>query len=334
MIFRSLDFHNVDDMVPFEDGYLMSRLPEEVLRRVDPGIRDRSAFFSCGVEIRFKLTGPSVDLWLRTVPEAEGQLACLFYGSIQGGWQTSTYMIGREATRVRLEAPGNLATLKEITSAAGLPFSPEVFRLVLPYGRCVFLGAEGGTEPPGPADLPAECYLAYGSSITHGSLSLVMPCSYPFRIARMLKCDHLNKGFAGTARMEQAMAEYIVSRKDWSFASAEMGVNMLSGAFTPAEFERRVDTFTAILASDPRPVFATGIFGFPGSSSRADLFRSIVEKYAGSRLIYTDALSLLNDDALISQDGIHPSLEGVEQIASRWAGQMRTVLRRKGSVIS
>lgn len=57
-----------------------------------------------------------------------------------------------------------------------------------------------------------KTYLAYGSSITHGSLALAAPCSYPFQIARRLGCDYLNLGYAGSAYLEREMAEYIVSR--------------------------------------------------------------------------------------------------------------------------
>ena len=329
MIFQQIDFHNVEQMIPWENGYLMARLPETVFQRVNQGIRERSGFYSTGIELRFRLNSDSVDLWLRAMPELEAQVAYLFYGSIQGGWQMSSYVIGTEPTRLHLQKPDNLETLKRITEKERLPFSPEVIRLVLPYGNCIFLKAEGDMEPPRPGDTPADCYLAYGSSITHGSLALAAPYTYPFRIAQKMKCDYLNLGFAGTAQMEPAMAEYIVSRKDWSFASVEMGVNMLGESFSEKGFEQNIDRFTAILAKDPRPVFATSIFGFPGDQKRADQFRAIVKKYAESRLLFVDGLELLNQDAYISQDGVHPTLEGMEKIADRWFNMMNNHFSNK-----
>ena len=327
MIFQQIDFHNVEQILPFEDGYRMARLPESVMQQVNPGIRETSGFYSAGIELRFRLNSGCADIWLREIPIREAQVAYLFYGSIQGGWQTSSYVIGTEPTRIHLEKPENMDALKEITEREGLAFSPEVFRLVLPYGNCIFLGAEGKIEPPRKEDMPDACYLAYGSSITHGSLALAAPYTYPFRIAQKLNCDYLNLGFAGTAQMEPALAEYIVSRKDWTFASVEMGVNMLGDSFSEEMFERSIDGFTAILAEEPRPVFATSIFGFPGDRTRADRFRGIVRKYAEKRLIFEDGLALLDRDAFVSQDGVHPSIEGMEQIVQRWSKVMKARLQ-------
>ena len=87
MIFQQIDFHYVEQMIPWENGYHMARLPETVFQRVNQGIRERSGFYSTGIELRFRLNSDSVDLWLRAMPELEAQVAYLFYGSIQGGWQ-------------------------------------------------------------------------------------------------------------------------------------------------------------------------------------------------------------------------------------------------------
>mgnify|MGYP002555374518 FL=1 len=46
-----------------------------------------------------------------------------------------------------------------------------------------------------------------------------------FRNAQALGVDYLNLGFAGNALMEEEMANYLVSRRDWDFASVEMGIN-------------------------------------------------------------------------------------------------------------
>lgn len=90
----------------------------------------------------------------------------------------------------------------------------------------------------------------------------------------MLSCDYINLGFAGSAHMERTMAEYIVSRKDWDFASIEMGVNMLGPEYSVELFEERVKEFVDIMAGDSRPVFATSIFGFnEPEQKKADIFR-------------------------------------------------------------
>lgn len=331
MIFQNIDFHNVAELVPYEDGWRMYRVPEHVRRACNEGLRTGSAAYSTGVELRFCLRGDHADIRLRTIPLAEGQMAYLYFGSIQGGWQQSSYIITAQETVIRISRPDNMHQLQEITDEAHFPFSPEVVRLVLPYGNTIFLGVEGDIAPPTPDMLPQHALLCYGSSITHGSLALTTPCTYPFRMAQKLGMDSLNMGFAGTCHCEKEMAEWLVSRRDWHVATLEMGINMMG--MDEAEFERRIDEFTAIMATDSRPVFATSIFHFHGDhygsgQSKADRYREIVRKYAAPRLHFVEGTALLERSALISQDMVHPSLEGILQITDRWTEIIRRELRK------
>lgn len=327
MIFQQIDFHNVDDITPFEEGYMLWRLPREMRPQLNERLGTHVSRFNSGVELRFRMKGDGVTLLLRSFPMEEAQVAHIYYGSFQGGWDKSARMIGTDVTRIHIPAVSNLEELRRLTREHHLPFSPDVVRVVLPYGTSVYVGCEGDVEPPRPEDLPDKTYLAYGSSITHGSLALDTPHTYPFRIAQLLGTDCLNKGFAGCAHAEKCIAEAIVARKDWDFCSVELGINML-GCFEPDAFEQRIDDFTAVLAADPRPVFATSIFGYNSSTQeRGALYRDIVRKYAAQRLIFIDGLDLLNDPRYISQDMVHPSAEGQEQIARRWAAFMQEKLQ-------
>lgn len=327
MIFHNIDFHNIAELIPEGNAMRLIRIPSALREKVNPTMQNNACLASTGAELRFRLKGPSADIRLRLEPSSGSPLACLYYGSVQAGWQTLIHPLSAEGSTIHIERPSNMEDIARISQEQHLPFDPELFRLVLPSARCLFEGVEGDVEPPRPEDLPARTYLAYGSSITHGSLGLMMPYSYPFRIAQKLGCDHFNLGFAGSAHLEKEVAEYIVSRKDWDFASVEMGINMV-GSFTPEQFEERVDTFTSILAKDGRPIFATSLFGhnLPDSQEQSELFRSIVRKYAQERLIFTEGLELLNNPAFISQDLVHPSLEGLAQIADRWSAVMRSHL--------
>lgn len=85
MIFDQMEFHNVEAMVWEEDGYKMSRLPRDVAKQLDQGIRDNTSFLSTGVEVRFRLTGEEVKLHLRADPDEEAQTVLIYYGSFQGG---------------------------------------------------------------------------------------------------------------------------------------------------------------------------------------------------------------------------------------------------------
>ncbi len=326
MKFDNMVFHNVEELEKTEKGYLPRRLRREIREEISEGVRDN--IFATGMELRFTMPEGSADIILRADMVPESATAHIFFGSFQGGWDQSSKNIYETETRIHIEYPEErkMNTLRELTKEQQLPFAPEVVRVVLPYVPCYYVGVEGVVEPPKPEQLPKVTYLAYGSSITHGSLGLIQPDSYVFRISQLLGCDYLNLGFAGRALMEPKMAEYIVSRKDWSFASVEMGINAVEKkkGVTIEEFEKRIDRFTQILAADSRPVFATSIFGFNDiDQERAENMRRIVRKYASARLIYTDGLQILNNPCYISSDLVHPSVQGQQQIAERWSRVMK-----------
>lgn len=260
-----------------------------------------------------------IDLWLRAEAAEEAQVAYIYYGNFQGGWYSSSKVILEENTKLHLERIKNLEVIKKISAEQKLPFNPEVVRVVLPYGNCLFVGVDGEVEAPNKGDYPEKTYLAYGSSITHGSLALAAPYTYPFQIAQKLSCDYLNLGMAGSARLEEAFAKYLVSRKDWDFLSVEMGINMIK-SFDETTFEKRVERFLHILEADDRPIFVTSIFGYQGElQTRAQHFREIVQKYASEKFVFTDGLQLLNCPYYVSSDLTHPSLEGMREITDKWS---------------
>ena len=98
MIFQNIDFHNVAEMTPEGDGWRMWRIPVSVSEKMNEGLRTKSVAYSTGVELRFKLMGDSADIHLCSLPAAEAQVAYLYYGSIQGGWEHSSRIIGMQKT--------------------------------------------------------------------------------------------------------------------------------------------------------------------------------------------------------------------------------------------
>lgn len=327
---QNIRFHNVEELEPVEGGWLLRRIGAAARARISPGVQENC--FATGIELRFTMPDGAVDLLLKTIPQAEAATAHIFFGSFQGGWEYSSKNIGADVTRIHIEYPAKLATLRRITAEKQLAFAPEVVRVVLPYVPVIFAGVEGRTALPAADQLPQKTYLAYGSSITHGSLSLIQPDCYVFRNAQALGVDYLNLGFAGNALMEEEMANYLVSRRDWDFASVEMGINTTERVkeFPLEVFEERIDRFTAVLARDPRPVFVTSFFGYlDEDTDRTDKMRRIVRRYAAERLIFTDGLQLLDDETLISADGTHPDARGQEQIAARWSRIMAETLANR-----
>lgn len=329
MIFGNVELHNVAELIPTEHGYRMSRVPQAVRAAMED--RSERAFHNCGVEVRFRIRSGEADVVLYSEPAAEHIPAAIYYGAFQGGWEYSVKRITPGECRIHIRPTPNLAALQRITREENLPFNPELVRLMLPCNIAEFVRVEGDVEPPHPGDAPALTYLSYGSSITHGSLALGAPHVYGSMIARSLNADHINLGFAGSACMEEEMAAYICARKDWSFASVEMGINMLGA--DPEVFRRRVRAFVDRLAEDGRPVFATNMFVTNyNEPERDERFRRIVREETAGKLIFTDGLELMGNHAFISEDLVHPSVEGHVQIAQRWSGIMKGYLEKAGNV--
>ena len=317
MIKDGIDFHNVVEMTETEKGWRMWRIPSGVAGRMDEGASE-TACRSTGVELRFKMKGDAVVIKLCVEENMQAQTAAVFYGAFQGGWRNSTRAIHTHETAITIERPQNLDFLLRITEERGLGFNPEVVRILLPGGSCRYLGIEGEVEAPGSEDYPEKTYLAYGSSITHGSLGLSAACTYPFQIAQQFGCDCINLGFPGNAHAEKPLAEYIAGRMDWDFASVEIGINMLS-AFSEKDFEKRAREFLSVLKEDGRLVFVSNIFGYYREDRRkADKFREIVKACAEDGMIFTDGPELLDDPALVSQVLAHPSMRGIYRIGERW----------------
>lgn len=79
------------------------------------------------------------------------------------------------------------------------------------------------------------------------------------------------------------MEEYIVSRKDWDFASVVMGINMLSSGWTLEEFENRVDRLIFIdgLELLGRKDYISGDFTHPSF----DGLESIIQRWLNIMMI-------------------------------------------------
>lgn len=321
VIFQNIAFHNVEELLPVEDGFRLCRVPAEVRRRLGPRAREASSFYGTGMELRFRILSGEVDLFLSPETEDTPLPVFLYYGSFQGGFQHTAYALRPGENRIHIAPSPHVELLRKVTREENLPFQPDVIRVVLPQYPLRFLRLKGNVEPPRPEDTPRRTYLAYGSSITQGSLALGMPHTYVFQIARRLGCDYLNLGFGDSALLEREMAEYLIARKDWAFASFELGVNMLN-RFTNEEFEQRLIAFLDVLCADARPIFVTSLFGILKDNPQAPAFREIVRRHVRAPLIFTEGEALLHERAFISEDLVHPSLEGAAAIARRWGDIM------------
>ena len=335
---RLMEFlHGTAEVVEVEDGALrLFRVPRNLLPKLNERVNIR-AVSPAGAELRFRMGSSPVRLKLRRMPDASNPvftsqtavLAGIFRGDFQGSW-------------IALQEGDNEIEIAPFTGSVDVlaknrsRFSPELTRIVLPpFIELRLLELEGEIEPPRPGDCPEFNYLAYGSSITQGAYTPLGTGTYPAVLGRELGVDVCNLGFGGGAHLEPEIAEWIVSREDWHFATLELGANLFG--LTVDEFRSRVGNFLAVFASDSRhrPVFCLDLLPNPGeigggAAEKAAAFREIVEDEINAagvtflfRLEYASSLARVSD---LSTDLLHPAAHAFESIGRTLAGQIEPLL--------
>jgi lysophospholipase L1-like esterase len=343
MLHGPLAFHNVDELesIPGLSGVRLQRLPAAIRARLGFKAHTRGRFYSeraAGCEIRFVAEGPFVRVTLSAV-EAEAT-AFVFRGDFA---HSRHHLKAGAATTLFLEDPPFFAQV-EPSALRTRRFAPVVWRIAFNHDAIVhYHGVEAfahALRAPRADELPARTWLAYGSSITFGGNAVLGSNSYVQHAAQRLGVDVLNLGLPGSCLCEASTAEYLAQRRDWNFATVELGVNLVDHA-TPEEFERRVRHLLATLAhaQPTRPIFVIDIFsnradaardGSTLSAQRTPIFREIVHREVASlgaahvRLI--PAKEILPDFSGLTSDLLHPSDEGHLAMGDRLAQRLAAEL--------
>ncbi len=327
MVFQNIDFHNVSEITRDEHGaYVMHRFPLSVEETLCEGGRNANKITS-GIELRFKLISDSVKLKFRLdSPDSSATTVYIYRGNIVGGWQEcSVAIVSGETRELIVNKHPNIEKLREITKSASFGFSPEVVRIVLNSSILRFVGVDGDVVPPSKEDVPERTYLAYGSSITHGSLALNIPSTFVSQIGEHFRCDVRNLGLAGNARLEKSVADEIAAmgeRGEWDFASLCMGINILN--IECSDFEERVKNMVKTVAERNfgKHVFCISPFYCSADmdgSEKPKQFREIVcrivSEFDSPYVHYIDGSKILNGPWGLSGDFVHPSPLGVRAIA-------------------
>ncbi len=312
---QGLEFHNAAELMAMEGvpGRILPRYPRAVRNTMNERGRMLS-MESTGVEIRFVTPSPNVRVLVSTL-ENEG------YVWVQrGNYSLGRYpLVAGKITPLNLVTPERFVWVKPGTLSDDM-FSPDVWRISFNRNVGVFHAIDTfghPVRPPEKNELPKKRYLAYGSSITHGSLN-----GYAAQAARRLKADLLNKGLSGSCHIEKETADFLCEEVDFDFATLELGVNMRD-TFDPAEFEKRAAYLirTMVKKHPAKPIFLITIFPnfetFRTESTRGqenDLaFNRIVRDLAAGLkhpfLQVIEGSEVLTEFSGLGQDLIHPSEE-------------------------
>lgn len=343
MIFKNAELYNVSEMLPADDGrgYELYRYPRNVASQCDRAWQANT--HSCGVEIRFNFAENSpedatAEITISTSDVQARSFCMLYYGGVASGWQHAVKHFGGDKTVLSIPKPSaeQLAKMRKISELSGYNFDPSLVRLLFPIWRLRIYDIEGDITPPRKEQTPDKKYLAYGSSITHGSLGILPVNTYAYRTAEALGVDLINLGTAGSACVDKAAADYIASRDDWDFATLEMGINILG--MDPDEFRKRVMYMIETVGSShpDKKVFCIDVFYTNNDldgKDNAPCFRRIVRecveecvKCGVTNLVYINGLEMLTGPHGLSGDFVHPNVRGCEEIARNLSARIKQVM--------
>jgi hypothetical protein len=333
MIYKDVELYNVHELLDEGDdgSKTFSRIPNALRLGLNSSAMN-NAVATPGSEVRFNLTGDEARITLKDTGASPVPAIVEVY---QGSFLSSVHTIGLDPTEVVVTRHANTDRLGELTRSHDLPYDIGLSRVILPWRPpCRLLSIEGETTLPRADQTPDVRYLAYGSSITHGSNAVRPTGTYAMRTAQFLSVDLISLGFGGGAHLEPSMADYISGRDDWDFASMELGINLL-GSIEVEEFERRVAYFipTIARAHPDKWIFCIDVFPCRwdfAADPKADAFRTVVKKQVEAlnlpKLVHVSGMDMLSTMTGLTADLVHPSPSGMEEMARYLAG----VMSRKG----
>ncbi len=324
------ELHNVHELLddPGGTGSICCRIPNDLRVTLNESAKN-NALQASGCEIRFNLEGQRAVI---TLQSPEGPTLAEVY---QGDFFSALHIVDAAPTRIVVERPDTEPVMRRV-APSDARFDTGLSRVVLPWRPSVrLISIEGETSLPRPEQAPKTRYLAYGSSITHGSTAVRPTGTYPARTAELLGTDLFNLGFGGGAHMEAGMADYIAGRDDWDIATLEMGINVVQ-TFDVDEFHRRVEYFVTTIA-DAHPddrIFCIDIFpclyDFMGVE-KCKTFRSIVagrvRQLNRPKLVHVPGDAMLRSNNGLTVDLVHPAPGGFEEMARNLADIIRARIK-------
>lgn len=324
MIYRNVEFHNVQEIIPLEDGaFTWRRIPLQAEETLERGEKSLIASRSCiGVEMRFVMRSDTVTIRMaKRDPESTVHNDIIVY---RGGIQVNrSICVNSEYKDIVIKQPSgyeNYDLMKKFSDESGNGWDPNVIRVIFNWGAYRIMDIIGDVEPPKPEQTPAKTLLTYGSSITFGAYSHSTLTCWASLVARSLKADHLNKGFAGSCWMEPEMIKYLTElgqQNKWHIATLELGINCLS--WEEDKIYQRVRMVLREVAgkNQDKPIFVISPFisrNDLGEATKAARWRQIiqelVEEAALPNVTYINGMEILNDPSLLCSDMLHPSAYG------------------------
>lgn len=172
----------------------------------------------------------------------------------------------------------------------------------------------------------------YGSSITQGGCASRPGNSYQAMISRMLDCDHINLGFSGSAKGEDAIVRYMAGLEMSAFV-CDYDHNAPTAEHLRATHGKLFRTIRERQPLLPILLISHPDQRDPATAERRAIIRETYERAlaAGDRHVaFLDGAELFagpqSDDCTV--DGIHPNDLGFYRMARRIAPEIAALLAR------
>lgn len=195
------------------------RLPSSVADMVNDGVK-RLKYNTAGGRVRFKTDSPYVAI--RTLLHGVGKMphfalsgSCGFDMHITDSSCDDTYYAGTFMPPFDIgDTYESVIDIGQLKDADGKPEMREItIHFPLYSGvKLLLIGLADSARIAAPNEYKYPVPVVYyGSSITQGGCASRPGNAYQNIISRELDCEHINLGFSGSARGEDAIADYIAS---------------------------------------------------------------------------------------------------------------------------
>lgn len=296
-------------------GCFLQRFPTEVLKNIGYDFsysKTNSYYDSTGCEIRWCTTTESDSIIMLKTMDSLCNLKVFLNNKLHSCWDIK----GGENATIYLKVPKQYSEFLNCNKMPSLFF----WRIIFGKGaRAVVSSIEVDTQNVIKNYGKRSEWVAYGSSVSHGSGACFITQSFLHMAAEKLGFDILNKAVSSISFVEPEVADFVASQSTNAIVTLELGLNMI-GKYPLAVFiERARYLIEATLAYNPSLIVViTPIlchYRFAESNKKkswneySNSLREICEiKYPNIHLIKGEDL-VKNIDYLQS-DLLHPNNEG------------------------
>ena len=326
-----LVFYDIDDAPVrihgvYREGDRYVRMPSDIAKTVSEGVGGLCAH-TTGGRVRFITDSPYIAISIHVRGGSKlplfafsGSIGCDLYG---GRRYFGTYIPPIDVTD-HYEGVVDIFDPEEREYTINMPLYSGVEK--------VYVGLKEGCTLKAASDYAImKPIVYYGSSITHGGCASRPGNNYESIIGRTLNCDFINLGFAGNAKGEVAMAEYIAGLDMTAFVY-DYDHNAPSVEYYRETHERM---FKIIRAAQPElPIIMMTRPKYYINREENERLQVMLTTYenaiaAGDKNVYcikgTDLLpEAIREFALV--DNCHPNDCGFAAVAEILGGKLKEIL--------